>query len=155
VQSFSYKSNYFSCLSAMLQKYIYLGQKRFSMCWFRWGRAAMAEWLCCFARTTKILCLNLVANNHRMTLDKSLTAVSLRLILIHWHPHPIFNHKCFCGSVGVSVWVLYSSLTETPCFCYHRLSFDVFHIFFVNEFSRASVQIRWLHIFSFCLQSDW
>jgi hypothetical protein len=46
----------------------------------------MAEWLCCLARTTKVLCLNLGAIRYRVTLDKSLTAVFLgwpgRCILI-------------------------------------------------------------------------
>ncbi len=38
----------------------------------------MAEWLCCLARTTEVLCSNLGAHRHRMTLDKSLTPVCLR-----------------------------------------------------------------------------
>jgi hypothetical protein len=39
--------------------------------------AAMAEWLCYLARTTKALPLNLGATRHRTTLDKSLMAVCL------------------------------------------------------------------------------
>jgi hypothetical protein len=42
-------------------------------------RAAMAEWLSCLACTNKALCLNLGATRHRMTLDKSLTAICLGL----------------------------------------------------------------------------
>jgi hypothetical protein len=49
-------------------------------------QAAMIEWLCCLARTTKVRCSNLDATRHRVTLDKSLIAVSLgslgRCILI-------------------------------------------------------------------------
>jgi hypothetical protein len=40
-------------------------------------KAAMAERLCYLARTTKLLCWNLGATRHRMTLDKPLTAVCL------------------------------------------------------------------------------
>jgi hypothetical protein len=38
-------------------------------------KTAMTEWLCCLARTTKILYPNLDATKHGMTLDKSRTAV--------------------------------------------------------------------------------
>ncbi len=41
--------------------------------------AAMPEWLCSLACTTKVLCSNLGAPRHRMTLDKSVTAVCLGL----------------------------------------------------------------------------
>jgi len=48
----------------------------------------MADWLCCLARTTKVLCSNLSVTWHRMTLDKLLTAVCLEssgwCILITW-----------------------------------------------------------------------
>jgi hypothetical protein len=48
--------------------------------------AAMADWLCCLACTIKVPCSNFGATRHRMTLDKSLTAVFLgspgRCILI-------------------------------------------------------------------------
>ncbi len=37
----------------------------------------MGEWLCYFARTTKVLYSNLSVTGHRMTLCKSLTAVCL------------------------------------------------------------------------------
>jgi hypothetical protein len=33
------------------------------------------DWLCCLTRTTKVLCSNLGATRHIMTLDKSLAAV--------------------------------------------------------------------------------
>ena len=36
--------------------------------------AAMAEWLRCPTRIHKVLCSNLSATSHGMTLDKSLTA---------------------------------------------------------------------------------
>jgi hypothetical protein len=37
----------------------------------------MGEWLCCLARTIKVLGLNLGATRHRMTFDKSLMTVCL------------------------------------------------------------------------------
>ncbi len=33
-------------------------------------RTAMTEWLCCLARTNKVLYLNIGTTRHRMTLDK-------------------------------------------------------------------------------------
>jgi hypothetical protein len=39
----------------------------------------MTEWLCSLSRSTKVLCLNIGATRHRMTLEKSLTAVCLKL----------------------------------------------------------------------------
>ncbi len=36
--------------------------------------AATAEWSCCLVRTTKVLCSNLGATRHRMTLGKSIAA---------------------------------------------------------------------------------
>jgi hypothetical protein len=37
----------------------------------------MADWFCYLASTIKVLCWNLGATRHRMTLDKSLTALYL------------------------------------------------------------------------------
>ncbi len=48
-------------------------------------QAAMAECLSCLACTNKVLCVNLGATRHRMTLDKSLEAVCLG-------PHPRMMH---------------------------------------------------------------
>jgi hypothetical protein len=39
--------------------------------------AAMTEWLSCSTHTHKVLCSNLGTTSHRMTLDKSLTAICL------------------------------------------------------------------------------
>jgi hypothetical protein len=41
----------------------------------RYPRAAMDEWLSFSAHTAKVLCSSLDATTHRMTLDKSLTAI--------------------------------------------------------------------------------
>ena len=41
------------------------------------SKAAMAEWLSCLTHTHKVLCTNLGATRHRITLDKLLTAVCL------------------------------------------------------------------------------
>ncbi len=38
-------------------------------------RATMAKWLSCWTHNTKVLCSNLVAPRHGMTVDKSLTAI--------------------------------------------------------------------------------
>ncbi len=36
------------------------------------NEVAMAEWLCCLVRTIEVVCPNLGATRHRMTLDKPL-----------------------------------------------------------------------------------
>jgi hypothetical protein len=57
------------------------------------------------------------------------------------YSHPIFTHKCFWGWLHLSVFVLYSSLTYTPCFCFKDYISMSYSYIFLEVFLWATVRI--------------